>query len=256
MIVIGQGVGVKACRVKWMISLAVPVLLLLNSVAALSGDILQVSSGIREPLSNLQQTGFNDLVTKEVFRRAGYEINILRMPAARALHDLDNGVTDADLVRIKKIGAVFQNIRVVPEKIIDFDFVAISKNLEFKPDGWDSLKPYEVGIVSGWRILEVNVKSNISVTRVEDTRQLIKILNNDRVDLVVSERWQARQAIKSLDINSLTIHEPPIKSNELFIVVHKRHEKLIPKLTSIIKSMKQDGSFERIYKQTLGKFEE
>ncbi len=246
----------KAFKVRRIISAAALAFFSLNASPVFSADTLQVSSGIREPLSNLQQTGFNDLVAKEVFRRAGYDIDILRMPAARALHDLDNGINDADLVRIKKIDKIYSNIRIVPEKIIDFDFVAISKNLEFKPDGWDSLKPYEVGIVSGWRILEVNVKSNISVTRVEDTRQLIKILDNDRVDLVVSERWQARQAIKALAVNSLTIHEPPIKSNELFLVVHKRHENLIPKLASIIKSMKQDGSFERIYKQTLGKFKE
>lgn len=246
----------KAFKVKRIISLMALAFLMLNNAPVFSDDVFRVSSGIREPLSNLQQTGFNDLITKEVFKRAGYEINILRMPAARALQDLNNGITDADLVRIRKIDTVYPNIRVVPEKIIDFDFVAISKNLDFKPDGWASLKPYEVGIVSGWRILEMNVKSDISVTRVEDTRQLIKILDNDRVDLVVSERWQARLAIKSLAINSLTIHQPPIKTNELFIVVHKRHEKLIPKLTSIIKSMKQDGSFERIYRQTLGKFEE
>ncbi len=246
----------KLFKVKRIISLTALAFFMLNNAPVFSADILQVSSGIREPLSNLQQTGFNDLIAKEVFKRAGYEINILRMPAARALHDLDNGITDADLVRIRKIDTVYPNIRVVPEKIIDFDFVAISKNLDFKADGWASLKPYEVGIVSGWRILEMNVKSNISVTRVEDTRQLIKILDNDRVDLVVSERWQAQQAIKSLAINSLTIHQPPIKTNELFLVVHKRHEKLIPKLTSIIKSMKQDGSFERIYRQTLGRFEE
>ena len=246
----------QAFNVRRIISVAAFVFFSLSNSPVFSDNVLQVSSGIREPLSNLQQTGFNDLVAKEVFKRAGYRINIMRMPAARALLDLDSGINDADLVRIKNISSVYPNIRVVPEKIIDFDFVAISKNIDFKADGWDSLKPYETGIVSGWRILEVNVKSDISVTRVEDTLRLIKILDNDRVDLVVSERWQARQAIRALAIDSLTIHEPPIKSNELFIVVHKRHEKLIPKLTAIIKSMKLDGSFERIYRQTLGRLEE
>ncbi len=228
---------------------------MLSSSSAFSADILQISSGIRAPLSNLQQTGFNDLVTKEVFKRVGYDIDILRLPAARALHDLNNGIIDGDLVRIKKISTIFPNIRVVPEKIIDFDFVAISKNIDFKSNGWDSLKPYEVGIVAGWKILEANVKGNVAVTKVDDTRQLIKILDNNRVDLVVSERWQAQQAIKESSAKSLIIHEPPIKSNEMFIVVHKKHEKLIPKLVSAIKAMKKDGSFAQVYDRTLGKFD-
>jgi len=244
----------KTFRLKYTISISF-YFFLLSSSSAFSADILQISSGIRAPLSNLQQTGFNDLVTKEVFKRVGYDIDILRLPAARALHDLNNGIIDGDLVRIKKISTIFPNIRVVPEKIIDFDFVAISKNIDFKSNGWDSLKPYEAGIVAGWKILEANVKSNVAVTKVEDTRQLIKILDNNRVDLVVSERWQAQQAIKESGVNSFIIHEPPIKSNEMFIVVNKKHEKLIPKLVSAIKAMKKDGSFARIYDGTLGKFD-
>ena len=235
------------------INTALVALILLVSMPAFSADPMQFSTGIREPLSNMQFTGFNDQITKEVFRRVGYDVDILRLPAARALKDLNDGITDGDLVRIKKISTIFPNIRVVPEKIIDFDFVAISKGSDYQPSGWESLKPYEVGIVSGWKILEVNVKDTVSRTKVEDTKQLIKILDHDRVDLVVSERWQAMQAISDLGKNSFQIHEPPIKSNEMFMVVNKKHEQLIPDLAAAIKAMKKDGTFERIYKETLGR---
>ncbi len=215
-----------------------------------ASDVLQLSSGIREPLSNQQQTGFNDRVSREAFRRIGYDINIQRLPGSRALQDLDDGIIDGDLVRIKTISNIFPNVRRIPVKIIDFDFVAISKKLDFKPDGWSSLKPYEVGIVSGWKILENNVKDTVSRTKVDDTSQLIRILDNDRVDLVVCERWQALEAMKKLGV-SMTIHEPPINSNEMFMVVNKKHEKLIPQLTQALEAMKKDGSFTRIYNETL-----
>lgn len=238
-------------RIKPLIFKSLLILTLLPSPSIAADGILKISSGIRAPLSNTEQTGFNDLITREAFKRVGYEIEILQLPAARALDDLNRGLIDGDLVRFGGIREAFENIRVVPEKIIDFDFVAISHRMAFEPKGWESLLPYEVGMVAGWRILEKNVKSLISVTKVEDTRHLVNILNNDRIDLAVSERWQAKQAIKTLGSNTLKIHEPPIKSNAMFMVVHKKHESLIPKLVLALQAMKQDGSFDRIYATAL-----
>lgn len=234
-------------------SLALLLVLLSNSTPTHANETLQISSGIREPLSNLQASGFNDLITKEIFKRAGYTSHITRLPAARALNDLNNGVSDADLVRIKGITNIFPNILVVPEKIINFDFVAISKNHQFKAKGWNSLNPYEIGIVDGWKILEVNTKNTLARTKVNDTKQLINILKNDRIDIAISERWQALLAIKESGEDSLIVHEPPIKTNEMFLVVNIKHKDMIPKLSYIIKTMKKDGSFNKIYNATLGK---
>lgn len=90
--------------------------------------VLNISSGIREPLSNTQHTGFNDQIAREAFRRIGIEINIILLPAKRDLRGLNNGVIDGYLVRIADIQENLPNIYTVPEKIIDFEFVPISKN--------------------------------------------------------------------------------------------------------------------------------
>lgn len=220
-----------------------------------ASELMRFSSGIRAPLSNAHHTGFNDRITTEAFRRAGYRIEILKLPAARALEDLNNGFTDGDLLRVEEICRAYPNIIIVPEKIMDFDFVAISsEDMEFSPNGWGSLLPYELGIVSGWKILERKVKSNESVTKVEDTEQLIRILVNDRIDIAISERWQVKNVIKNYGENKkITVHETPIKRNSMYIVLNIKHKLLVPKIALAIKSMKKDGTFDEIYNETLGK---
>jgi len=71
------------------------------------------------PLSTPDQKGVMDLIAREAFRRCGYTLKLQTLPAERALHHADKGITDGELARIKGMEDIYPNLVRVPEKLID-----------------------------------------------------------------------------------------------------------------------------------------
>ncbi len=218
---------------------------------ALSAPALLLASGVRAPHSTPAQSGFVDRLASEAFRRLGRDIEIVQLPAQRALEEANAGIVDGDLLRVAEITEAFPHLRRVPEKLLDFDFMAFTRRHPFTPAGWRSLAPYAVGIVAGWKILERNLRETHSLATAEDTRQLMRLLANDRIDVAVSERWQGLQAIQDLRLDDVRQLEPPVKSREMFLMLHERHADLVPRLAEALRAMRRDGTYARLFDETL-----
>ncbi|VAW67005.1 hypothetical protein MNBD_GAMMA09-1462 [hydrothermal vent metagenome] len=221
--------------------------LLENANAALT-----ITSGRGEPFVNAKQTGFYDLIVKNMFQRVGVEVRTVTLPSERSLINANTGVDDGNIARIKGIEKKYKNLLMVPGKIIDFDFVAFTKNRQFEVVGWEGLKPYNVAFINGWKAFEKKVKHYKSLMRTRDSAQLFELLNNDRVDIVLYDLWSGvwwtRQHAD--DIHYL---QPPIASYELYLYINKKHKKLLSGLSRALRSMKEDGTYQRIYDETLNK---
>lgn len=235
-----------------LLRLAVLGLSLLAASGLRAESTLLLASGVRPPHSTPDQTGFIDRLVREAFHRLGRKVDIVQLPAQRALVEANRGEVDGDLMRVYEIPHNFPNLRIVPEPLIDFDFVVFTRHLDFTPDGWDSLRPYEVGIISGWKILEHELKDTRSLTSVGDSHQLMRLLANDRVDLVVSERWQGLQAIHDLGLHDIRLLEPPTKTRTMFLMLNKRHQDMTSDLAATFRIIKQDGTYQRLFDETLG----
>lgn len=217
---------------------------------ALAREPFYIGSGAAPPLSDSQQTGMLDLLVKEAFSRIGEQAIITLLPSERSLINANQGVNDGDLVRIDGIDRLYPNLVKVPEKICDFDFVAFSKNADLELADWDSLKPYSVGIIAGWKILEVNVHSNI-LLKVATPELLFKLLNNDRADMVIYNKIEGFGIIKDLNLKDIHVIDPPFESREMFLYLNKKHLPLIQKLAQALRTMKEDGTYSIIEKKAL-----
>lgn len=214
-------------------------------------EALSVNTTSAPPLANEEQTGFQDLLTKEMFKRIGRDASIVWLPGERSLLNLNKGIDDATVVRIAGLERKYPNLRRVPEPMMRWEFVAFTKNVDFKPSGWSSLKPYNVAIINGWKILESNVTGTLSLIKVKDSEQLFNLLLNDRADVIIYEKWGGLHFIASRDLKDVKPLEPPLANPEMFMYVHERHEALIPMLESALKQMKEDGTYQSIFDRTL-----
>ncbi len=206
------------------------------------------------PLSTSRGSGFYDLVLKEAFSRAGYDIKIIRLPAERSLTNADEGITDGDFVRISGLDSIYKNLIQVPEKITDFEFVAFTKHIDIPIKGWESLQPYHIAIVRGWKILENNIVGTPSLVRVKNQDLLFSLLDNDRTDIVVYSRFEGYGIIKKNKMKKLTTLEPPLAIREMFLYLNKKHSRLIPLIDANLKAMKRDGTFDKIRIKTLSPY--
>ncbi len=232
------------------IFLAVFVAFVVLTVSTGAAAELVINSGRKEPFTTEDGTGFYDVLVKALFGRLGIEARCVRLPSERALINADAGIDDGNIARIAGLEETYPNLLRVPGKIIDFEFMAFTADADFKVSGWDSLAPYNVGFITGWKIFETSISKARSVTQVRNPGQLFTLLENRRVDVVMFDRWGGLWWIRAHGVAAHAL-EPPIAVREMYLYLNKKHEALIPRVSAALAQMKENGEYQRIYDQTL-----
>lgn len=212
---------------------------------------LRFNSSVGMPFTNPENTGFEDLLLKEIFRRLDRDVVVKFVPAERAMLNLDQGLDDGCLSRINGLEKTYPNIKQIKEISLERDFMAFSKSSDLGLPGWKSLKPFNVAFIRGWKILERNVTEAKTITQVKDGEQLFRLLANDRVDVVIYNRWGGLQMLKQLGIQGVQLNEPSLISVPHYFYLNKKHAQLAPAAAKALKGMKNDGTYQRIVEATL-----
>jgi polar amino acid transport system substrate-binding protein len=214
-------------------------------------DVFIFNTSTVAPYVTKDHTGFQDLIVREVFRRIGLNGRVEKYEAsARALTNANENLDQGVAMRIKGLEKKYPNLVRIDEPLIDNDFVAYSKNIDLVTDGWNSLKPFSVVYINGWVIFSRNLNLEQDYHTVKSPQQMFAMLEKNRVDLVLYERWQGLQYAKDSGIR-VTVHEPPLASVKMFMYIHKDYANLVPKLAQALQQMKEDGSYQAIYDRTL-----
>ena len=203
---------------------------------------LVISTGFYAPESNLVEK-----VLQEGFKRANMDLVFQVLPNQRSLLNANKGINDGEASRIGKINNFYPNLVQVPVSTHSIDLVVLSKEkIDIKD--FSELKQYNVGVVRGMKIAEKLVQeakphSYIAATHNEE---LIKMLVNNRIDVIVSSQIGLSVSLNKLKKINLYMMERPLLSLPLYMHLHKKHKKLIPKFEKAFKSMLEDGTYQRM----------
>jgi len=234
---------VKKCSV-------VPIILLLSALSSFADETaFSISTSYNNLLSNSEHTGMLDRIMVEAFRRIGMEAELVFTPTEKSLVDVNAGILDAELNRIAGMEEMYPNLVRVPEANMVMHFVAFSKQ-DFEIDGWESIRDLNIGIVKGWKILENNTVGFPHVVFVPTEKELFTMLRKDRIDIALYSKLTGYAVLKDLGYEGIRHLEPPLESREMFLYVHKEHSELIDDIAEAIRSMKADGSYDRIVEET------
>jgi polar amino acid transport system substrate-binding protein len=212
---------------------------------------LTLATGALPPLTSAPgHVGFLDALVREVFVRVGVDATLVRLPVERALINANAGIEDGDIPRAPGFEKDYPNLVQVPEKVLDFDFVAYATRAEVQVRNWSELALYSVGYTTGYKIFERNVKAARDITTVRGIDQLFPLLASGRADVVLLDRWQglwlAREA--GLAVRAL---DPPLARVPMFAYLHRRHEALVVPVAAALAEVKRDGTWQRLYDQIL-----
>lgn len=210
-----------------------------------------VNGGQVAPFATPDGSGFEDRLAREIYRRLGIAVEISSAPSARALVLLNEGQEDGSLARNPGMSERFPNLVQYSEHALTREYVVFAKRGDIEPDGWHSLRPYNVGIVNGWKILERNITDTRSMTKASDGEHLFRLLQEDRVDLVVFNRWGGLQLVKDLGLTDVALIEPPLARRDVYFYLHKKHAELAVKASETLREMKRDGTYRQIFEETL-----
>lgn len=201
------------------------------------------------PYTSEKGDGFLDRVIEEVFRRAGFRLKMVRVSPERALLNANSGIEDGVSARIAGLEKAYPNLVRIPEKVLDFPFVAFASQSRLTGANWDTLTSVSVGHIQGWKIFEQNLKPGTSTTVVDTAEQLFTMLDKNRIDVALYERWLGLALAKKMGIKNIRVVEPALADREMFIYLNKRHADKVSVITTALRALKADGSYTKICRE-------
>ncbi|WP_394168194.1 substrate-binding periplasmic protein [Saccharospirillum alexandrii] len=96
---------------------------------------------------------------------------------------------------------------------------------------------------------------NVQWVEVNQTRQLIQLLNQGRIDAAISPELSAQYFVVEMGLSDIHRLKTPLTSVNVYHYIHRDHQHLLPDLTRILLQMEQDGSLlarHNAYRQQLG----
>ena len=122
-------------------------------------DQIVLNTGIRDPFTTQDNSGFIDLIVQETFRRIGVDAKVtVYQNSAKSLVNANSGIDDGVALRIKGLEKKFPNLIRVPEKIMDNDFVAYSIGKPVVTDNWAAMDGKKIAYINGWQIFQNNLE--------------------------------------------------------------------------------------------------
>jgi len=214
--------------------------------------VLVLNTDGAPPHSRPDGTGFEDRIVLEAFRRIGVVARLVQLPSERALRNADQGVDDGNYVRIAGLSALYPNLVMVPEPMSEFRFTVFTRDPALAPADWDSLRPLRVGIVNGWKLAEQHLQSAPQLTKVRDEEALFALLDKDRVQAVVASQHSGWAVVHAHGYQGLHAVQPPLAVLPMYVYLNKKHAALVPRLAQALRSMRADGSLQRLTRAGLG----
>lgn len=221
-------------------------------VCAKGAGILTLNSADPAPLSRPDGTGYTDRIVTEAFHRIGVPVQLVRLTAERALQNANQGIDDGIYVRIAGLERLYPDLIMVPEAITEFLFTAFTKDLAMQVKSWEGLKPYHVGLINGWKIVEANTTGVRTRTGVKNEEALFTLLEKGRVEVVVIDLYTGQEAVRSLGYQGVRALSPPLERRDMYIYLHRRHLGLAPRLAEALRAMKRDGTYQRLVRAGMG----
>ncbi|MBC8158271.1 MAG: transporter substrate-binding domain-containing protein [Alphaproteobacteria bacterium] len=184
-------------------------------------------------------------VLVEAYRRIGIAVDFERLPAERALQMADAGEFDGEAARLAIVKNIAKNLRMIPVAVSTSRVVAFSRTVDFEVTGWDSLKHYSVGILTGYKFVESKLKGTDYVSR-SSYDQLIKMLVAGRIDVTLLSLLDGLKAINDQGVKGIRVLNPPLFEQPMYHFLHKKHENLTDRITMSLKDMEKEGLTRKI----------
>ncbi|BBB69836.1 ABC transporter substrate-binding protein [Undibacterium sp. YM2] len=202
---------------------------------------------------NRPSTLISQKVLSKAYEQLGIKLNFISTPAARAISMWNAGRLDGISAKVIDSGlpdSIKVEIPIVYEEAVVF---AAKKNLNV--DGFDSLKPYVVGYVSGIPYLEDRLKNVAQKETAPSLESLFRKLEAGRTDVAVDSRFSFC-VVRKLGLRDIRILEPSLEKRLGYHFLHVRHQQLVPAVEAVLRNMEKDGSIRKIQEETMQEYME
>lgn len=199
---------------------------------------------------------------RELGRRTGVRIDVTTMPVARLTVEVANDKLDGDTARALAFAQAQPQLLRLEEPIMEAQLAlwATDPHVKLARLGDLGASGYAVNYARGMLICENALKPQLPAERLIDVTgavQAIEMLHYGRNALHcaidISILSEAREFLpgKPMPLRVLNIGKPM----SLYLYLQPRHTTLVPGLEQALRRMRQDGTQERLRRETLQEFQ-
>ncbi len=192
-------------------------------------------------------------IVREAYKKISIELEIHHFPGERAINMANYGETDGELFRIAGIDKQYKNLLMIPISVTGTEIIVFSKTVNFPVKGWDSLKPYKISFLKGFKMAETNTQG-MRVFPTGSLETLFKVLDRGRVDIVIESRIGGLPVIKKYGFTGIKPLEPPLETVKVYHYLHKKHQYLVPRITKVLEEMDNKGVLKQIKQNVINEF--
>lgn len=193
-------------------------------------------------------------MVEEICARHDVPVKRNTPPVGRSLIHVNQGIDDGDGPRISGLTATYPNLIQVPEPFGDFIFGAFATSKKEHIDGWSSLKELNVAYIHGWKIFDLHVTDAKSITKVRNKDLLFGLLDAGRTDVALLTKLAGYAQIQRMGLENIHFIEPPLAVEPNYLYLHNRHRVLAAELAETLKTLKQNGTYHRIYQEMISPY--
>ena len=231
-------------------------LVFLPDGAALAAEKLRFGTASQPPFTRDADgaPGALDALYSVIFGRLGLDVEIMKLPAERALINANAGLDDGDAFRVAGLEKRYPNLVSVPESVFSVEFVLITREGAGGDLDWAALEGRSVGIINGWKIAESNLAGVANLTRVSTPRQLFELLQRGRVDFIVFTRQAGHRYIRTETLKGLEIQKRPLARRDMYLYLNDKHADLAGRVAVVLRGMKASGEYKAIIQRYLPEY--
>ncbi|HET6160184.1 MAG TPA: hypothetical protein VFE34_17705 [Dongiaceae bacterium] len=157
------------------------------------------------------------------------------------------GDVDGEIQRIGNLASTYPSLIQVSPPINYIEPAVFTTGLAFAVQGWDSIKPYNIGIVRGVGSSEAGTRGMPNVQRATSLEDLVRMLDRDRFDLLVTDLFSGLVEIERLHLETrIKPLSPPLERIYVYHYLHERHRDLVPKIEAVLREMEASGELAQL----------
>lgn len=176
-------------------------------------------------------------VVTQAYNNIGYQVEIVKMPAKRAIHEAVHGDwVDGEVGRTALAGKLMTNYTPIDVPLGTLEIYAYFLRNDLKTamnvSDWQSLSGYRVASIRGFIIsTQLFKKHQLDFQLVTHPKQAFEMLLRQRVDLVILARPIAEQILKNKQFQQVSSSVKPIEKIHVYHYLHNKHQAIVPALT-------------------------
>jgi polar amino acid transport system substrate-binding protein len=185
-----------------------------------------------------------------VYAKLGIRIEFVDVPAKRSLIESSSGHLDGEVQRVLDVQREYPTLVAIREPFNYIEPTAFVKELNFNVNGWESLRPYRVGIVSGVGSSERGTTGMPQVEATATMDQMMLMLARDRIDVAVNDLFSGMLVIRRLGLDGqLRAVSPPLQHIDMYHFLNERNRELVPRVEAVIRDMRASGELQALRSQ-------